>query len=131
MSDVGMPTGPVLPPDLLGKAAGIEARRVSAGRQEDGAGALSEAEQRRKAVQAAKDFESILLYRMMEEMRRTIPESGLLETAGNDQVEGLFWFHLAQEVANQGGIGLWKQLAEQFVPSDGGSSEPSGTGVMR
>ena len=47
-------------------------------------------------------------------MRRTIPDSGLLETGISDQVQGLFWFYLAQEIARQGGVGLWKDLARQM-----------------
>jgi len=64
-----------------------------------------------KAEKVAKDFEAILLHRLMEEMRRTIPKSGLLETGSSGQMESLFWFYLAQEVAEKGGIGLWKDLS--------------------
>jgi Rod binding domain-containing protein len=73
---------------------------------------------RRQAVQAAKDFESVLLHRVLEEMRRTVPESGLLETGTSDQVQGLFYFYLAQEVAQKGGMGLWKELYRQINPQD-------------
>ena len=79
----------------------------------------------RGAEKAAKDFEAILLHRLMEEMRRTIPKSGLLDTAVSNQIDGLFWFYLAQEVADKGGIGLWQDLArrmgtlEQAAPETG------------
>jgi Rod binding domain-containing protein len=63
---------------------------------------------------AARDFESVLLHRLFEEMRRTIPESGLLESRVNEQVQGMFWMYMAQEVAAKGGIGLAKELARQF-----------------
>ena len=49
----------------------------------------------------------------MEEMRRTIPKSGLLETGISRQIDGLFWFYLAQEVAQKGGIGLWNDLSRR------------------
>jgi Rod binding domain-containing protein len=63
---------------------------------------------------AASDFESVLLHRLFEEMRRTIPESGLLESNGNEQIQGMFWMYMAQDVAAKGGIGLAKELARQF-----------------
>jgi flagellar protein FlgJ len=63
---------------------------------------------------AARDFESVLLHRLFEEMRRTIPESGLLESSGNEQIQGMFWMYMAQEVSAKGGIGLAKELARQF-----------------
>ena len=68
----------------------------------------------RKAEQAAKDFESVLLHKVLEEMDRTIPESGLLDSGVSKQVKGMFQFYLAQELANRGGIGLWKDLQKQL-----------------
>ncbi len=67
------------------------------------------------ARKAAKDFESVLLYRLMEEMRRTIPESSLLGTGISKQVQGIFWYYLAQEVAEQGGIGLWRGIYKELA----------------
>ncbi len=128
MSDLGIPSGPILPPDLFEAASAGAQRALAAAGAGRGAGAaetLPEAGPCEDAVRAAKDFESILLYRMMEEMRRTIPESGLLETGGSDQVQGLFWFYLAQAAGEQGGLGLWKQLVEQFVPTGGEPAGPS------
>lgn len=68
-----------------------------------------------QAVQTAKDFESVLLHKVMEEMRKTVPDSGLMEEGTTQQVQGIFWFHLAQEMANQGGVGLWKDLYRQMT----------------
>ena len=62
------------------------------------------------AVKAAKDFESVLIHKIMEQMQRTIPESGLLDNGITKQVQGIFWFHLAQEVADNGGMGLWRDI---------------------
>ncbi|HUU09998.1 MAG TPA: rod-binding protein [Phycisphaerae bacterium] len=69
----------------------------------------------REVVQAARDFESVLLHRLMEEMRRTIPKSELLDTGTSDQIQGLFWMYLAKHMADQGGIGLWKDIAQQMA----------------
>ena len=68
----------------------------------------------RKTEQAAKDFEAVLLGKLMDEMDRTISRSGLLDSAATRQVQGMFWHYLSQEVADQGGLGLWKQLQRQL-----------------
>ena len=99
-----LPTGPILPGETLGTAASLQ--RMA---QADADPA--------KAEKVAKDFEAILLHRLMEEMRRTIPKSELLETAVSSQMDGLFWFYLAQEVAEKGGIGLWKDLSGTMGPA--------------
>jgi len=95
------PSDPILPADPLGAAAPLQ-RLIRAGT--DAA----------KSEKVAKDFEAILLHRMMDEMRRTIPKSGLLDSAVSRQMEGLFWFYLAQEMAEKGGIGLWKDLSRSM-----------------
>ncbi len=66
------------------------------------------------AEQTAKDFESILLYKLLNEMKATIPESGLLESPITKQVQDLFWYYLAQDISRQGGLGLWKDLHRQL-----------------
>jgi len=98
LNALDLPTNLILPADPLGAAAPLQ-RMVRAGADAT------------KAEKVAKDFEAILLHRLMEEMRRTIPKSGLLETGISRQIDGLFWFYLAQEVAQKGGIGLWKNLS--------------------
>ncbi len=72
------------------------------------------ADSREELIQAAKDFESVLLDRLLQEMKRTIPESGLLGGQGSEQVWDLFWGQLARAVGSHGGLGLWKQLAGQL-----------------
>lgn len=60
---------------------------------------------------AAKDFESLLLHKLLQEMARTVDESPLLEDSGSKQVKDMFWYYLAQDLADKGGMGLWKQIA--------------------
>ena len=117
MSDMILPTGPMMPSNPL--AALLPARPPTT-RPSDAA----------SAEEAAKGFESILIYRMIEEMKRTIPESGLLETGISGQVKDIFWYYLAQEMARQGGMGLWRQLQGRFAepagPAPAGAaSEPT------
>lgn len=70
------------------------------------------------AKKAARDFESILLNKVMEEMQNTVPDSGLLDGAMTKQVQGMFWFYLSQDVASKGGAGMWKQLYQQMASQD-------------
>ncbi len=79
------------------------------------------------AEKAAKDFESVLLYKLMEEMNRTVPESGLFESGATRQIDGIFWFYLAQEVADNGGVGLWREIYKDMagMPAPNVTSPPS------
>jgi len=70
----------------------------------------------RAAVKAAKDFESVLLHRVLEEMRKTVPDSELLDSPASDQMMGMFYMYLAQDTAQKGGFGLWKQIYQQMKP---------------
>ena len=60
----------------------------------------------------AKAFESILLVRLLEQMRNSVGKWGFEEDAASEQVQGIFWMHLAEELGAQGGIGLWKNIYE-------------------
>jgi flagellar protein FlgJ len=102
MDNLDLSLKPMTTPNLLGPAD--LARAAQAARS----GKDTEIEK------AARDFESVLLQRLFEEMRRTIPESGLLESGVSDQVQGMFWMYMAQEVGAKGGIGLAKELSRQF-----------------
>lgn len=69
-----------------------------------------------KALQdAAEQFEAIFLYQLMEQMRRTVPESDLF---GNRRAENIFQSMLDQEIASnisQGqSVGLAKMIYEQM-----------------
>lgn len=67
--------------------------------------------------QAARQFEAVLLYRLLLEMKRTIPESGLLESGITDQTMDLFFMHLADQLAQGGGMGLWRELCRSTGPA--------------
>ncbi len=67
------------------------------------------------AEKAAKGFESVLLHKLMESMQRTIPDSGLLNNGITKQIQGIFWFYLAQEMADAGGVGLWRDIYQQMT----------------
>ena len=77
-------------------------------------------------VQAAKDFESVLLNQLMQEMSRTIPESGLVNSGPSKQIQSMFWSFLAEEVADNGGIGLWRDI-QKYVTGPEQASPPAST----
>lgn len=66
--------------------------------------------------QACKDFESIFLSIMFKEMKKTIPENGLIEkSTGTEIFEEMHIEELSKEVANTDeGLGIADMLYEQF-----------------
>ncbi len=69
--------------------------------------------------QLAKDFESVFLTKVFDEVRKSIEDSGFDDDVAADQVHGMFWSYLAQDVANKGGFGLWQDLYEHFKALEG------------
>ena len=67
-----------------------------------------------KKRQIARDFESVLLTRLMDQMKDTIGDWGFEKDGSTSQVQGIFWLYLAQDVAKNGGMGLWKDI-HQFM----------------
>jgi len=73
--------------------------------------ALSQATQTAAQTEkAAKDFEAVLLTKVLQEMDKTIPKSGLFDSQSMKQVQSMFWSFLADDMADKGGFGLWKQV---------------------
>lgn len=91
------------------------------------ADALRRATDAGKIEKAAKGFEAIFLNKIFEEMERTIPKSGLLDSAITKQVQGMFWFYLAQDMADKGGVGLWKDIQKQMMTQYSPSAETKPT----
>jgi len=81
--------------------------------------------------QVAKDFESVLLNKLLGEMKDTIGDWGFEKDGVCEQVQGIFWLYLAQDIANQGGLGLWKDIYESYLSADrfltGAESATGGT----
>jgi len=60
--------------------------------------------------QIAKDFESVLINKLLDEMKNTIGNWGFDQDGVSKQIQGIFWLYLAQDIANNGGIGMWKDI---------------------
>ncbi len=69
-------------------------------------------EQRKEQI--AKDFESLLINKVLDQMKDTIGDWGFDKDGACRQVYGMFWFYLAQGLANTGGFGLWKALYQSL-----------------
>lgn len=75
-------------------------------------------ENRRALADACRQFESIFIEMLLERMRATIPESGLVEKRFDSKVyESMFDEQLARVMAGSGGLGLARQLYEQLSKS--------------
>lgn len=75
-----------------------------------------------KKKQLARDFESVLLTKMFDEVRQSIGQWGLdegEEDGASEQVHGLFWLYLARDVADKGGFGLWQEIYQHFGDIEG------------
>jgi len=65
--------------------------------------------------QIGKDFESVLLTKLFEQVQASIEDSGFdEEDSGAQQVRGLFWLYLARDVADKGGFGLGKDIYQHI-----------------
>ena len=71
-----------------------------------------------KKKQIAKDFESVLLNRMLDQMKNTIGNWGFEKDGPSNQVQGIFWMYLARDMANNGGMGLWKDIHQFLTNAD-------------
>lgn len=69
-----------------------------------------------KLKEVCKEFESIFLSTMLKEMKKTIPDDGLIEKGmGTEIFEDMYIDEISQEVSKDGdGIGIAKMLYEQF-----------------
>lgn len=63
----------------------------------------------------AKEFEAILLAQVIGAMRKTVPESGILEaSASRKMLDGAFDQEVARSLAEKGGLGIAKQIIGQI-----------------
>lgn len=70
----------------------------------------------------AKEFESLIVGRLLDEMDNTVSCLGLDEDGASKQVKGIFNFCLSQHIGANGGFGLWKEIyesLEQMNQTDG------------
>lgn len=99
-------TGAVSPPIPLDDLGRATLCRAIAGGGTGEIGVFSENDKKR----VAKDFESVLLDKLLGEMRSTIGDWGFEEDGASEQLQGIFWLFLARHIAEHGGFGLWRDV---------------------
>lgn len=72
--------------------------------------------------QFAKDFESVFINKMLDEMKKTIVDWSGEKDEATKQTEGIFWMYLARDIANNGGFGLWKDIYNSMGTSEQNNS---------
>jgi hypothetical protein len=73
-----------------------------------------------KKQQIAKDFESVLMTKLFDEVQQSMGNWDAEEEDGqSQQVQGLFWLYLARDTADKGGFGLWKDIYQHLQQMDG------------
>ena len=85
-------TDAVSPPSLLGDSSKID-KFSDAGK-----------------VQTAKDFESVLIDKLLDQVKQTVGQMGLDEDGSAAAVRDLFWLYLGRHLSANGGFGMWKDI---------------------
>lgn len=115
-------TGAVSPPSLLEDLSGTLFYKKIAKWEPGKIDGVSE--ERKKQV--AKDFESVLIGKLLDEMKNTIGDWGFDKDETSKQVQGIFWLYLARDIANNGGFGMWKDIY-QFLTNPDQANTTTGT----
>lgn len=74
----------------------------------------------RQIQETAKQFEGLLLQQVFKQMKEATSSLGVSEeedgeeSGFGEQIQSMFWMFLADHVSQEGGVGLWKQMAEQW-----------------
>jgi Rod binding domain-containing protein len=72
----------------------------------------------RNLEEVARDFEGVLIRQIIDKMKDTIPEDEEEGDASTAQIKGIFWSFLGDEIAENGGFGLWKDIYESMSSAD-------------
>jgi len=71
-----------------------------------------------KKKQLAKDFESVFINKLLDEMKNTIGDWSDEKDGASKQIDGIFWLHLARDLADNGGFGMWKEIYQSLIDSE-------------
>lgn len=103
--------------EMINLNANISPLAGDAKRAADLAGFADNASDNKK-IKVAKDFEAILIRQLFSQMKNTIGESGFLQDGSSKQIQDMFWSFLGDEVSDQGGLGLWKNIYKTMGTGD-------------
>ncbi|MFA5239056.1 MAG: hypothetical protein WC476_05020 [Phycisphaerae bacterium] len=63
-----------------------------------------------KKKQFAKDFESVFINKLLDEMKNTIVDWSDEKDGASKQIDGIFSLYLSRDIADKGGFGMWKDI---------------------
>ena len=106
---------PTLPPLFLEQIQKVSRSERSAREAVMALEGRSEQEKQR----LAKSFESVLLTRLFDQVKESVGGWGFEEDGASKQIQGLFWYYLAQDVGDKGGFGLWRDIYQSFKALEG------------
>jgi len=69
-------------------------------------------------IKFAKDFESVFVNKLLDEMRKTVGDWGFEKDDASKQIDGLFSMFLAQDISNNGGLGLWREIYKSLTDQE-------------
>ena len=70
--------------------------------------------------QVCQDFEAVFINTLFKEMRSTVPDEGYLgDGPGKEIFQEMMDSEVSRQMARQGGLGLGRQLYEQFQAQTG------------
>ena len=68
-----------------------------------------------KKEKFAKDFESVFINKLLDEMKNTIGSLDEEEDDGtSEQMNGIFYMQLGNDIAEKGGFGMWKDIKKSL-----------------
>ena len=68
-----------------------------------------------KKKQVAKDFESVFIGKLLDEMKKSVTNWSDEKDGASEQIDGIFSMFLARDLADNGGMGLWKQIYKSMT----------------
>ena len=69
-------------------------------------------------IKFAKNFESVFIGKLLDEMKKTVVNWDDEKDGTAEQMDGIFWMHLAQEMGDKGGLGMWKDIYQSLNASE-------------
>lgn len=78
-----------------------------------------------KKEKFSKDFESVFINKLLDEMNKTIGNWDEDEEDGtSEQINSIFSMQLAGDIADKGGLGMWKDIKKSLIDLEQKNAAP-------
>jgi Rod binding domain-containing protein len=68
-----------------------------------------------KKIKFSKDFESVFINKLLDEMKNTVGNWDEDEEDGtSEQMNGIFYMQLGDDIGQKGGLGMWKDIKKSL-----------------